>query len=140
MFFLNMFLSATRAPSPSCAAQAFQGLPLCSSPLSPGQASGVTSRDRSHQLHTPIASPRAYPVPSFTYLKQRFFIFIYFFLFSVPALGAQGHPGSGSGGAVGGGPLPPTSRRELDAGQPSCWEAMNRAQGTKPSQGANISS
>lgn len=51
MFFLNMFLSATRAPSPGCAAQALRGLRLCSSPLSPGQASGATSRDTSHQLH-----------------------------------------------------------------------------------------
>lgn len=95
-------------------------------PVVPPAGTGPTSSTPG----APITSPCAYPVPSFTYLKQKVFI-IMFFLFSVPALEAQGHPGSGSGGAVG--ELralkppchPPTSRRELDAGQLSCWGAMS---------------
>lgn len=131
MFFLNMFLSATRAPSPGCAAQALRGLPLCSSPLSPGQASGVTSRDRSHQLHARSPHRPSLCLSSwFLHVPKAENFYYFFFLFSVPALEAQGHPGSGSRGAVGGlralnPPLSRTSRREFDAGQLSCWEAMS---------------
>lgn len=60
MFFLDMFLSATRFPSLALTAQAFQCLPLHSLLLSPGQAggSGVTIRKgRSHQLHARKAFP-----------------------------------------------------------------------------------
>ena len=67
MFFLDMFLSATRFPSLALTVQAFQGLPLCSLLLSPGQAggSGVTIRKgRSHQLPCQETLPPLHlPVP-----------------------------------------------------------------------------